>query len=238
VVRWLDRGRGPSAEQVRYDSFRKSIAVGWRPRTFADHRLALRSSFVHLINRWFLGEITLFGLGLSGAITTLGSILLTVAPSSHRTDYDTVAPLWISVVLTAGIVGLAIEGTRSPRAIKPSFAIIAALPLAVSCLAASWLTRSAVPPDAILRVAMFVGGLGALASGLGVVLSNAGWVRRGLRAFGVAAVGIAISDGWWVGLFALDRDLISAFGCLASSLGTLLMVRALLGARPSVARRA
>lgn len=233
----LARRRLPEPERRALESFRADIDARWRPSTPVERRLDRRARLVHLATAAFDGGVSLACVGCSGLLTALGSTILTVTPPSANPAYDSQVPPWIGALLTLGILALALECARSPRALRPATFALLSVPLAVGCLAGAATARVMLFPDATLSIAMVLIGVGASLAALASLARRPVPAHRGLWLMGVGALGVCFSDGVWVVLFVFDGAPVLAIGCALSAIGAILMANGLLFARPSLPTR-
>jgi hypothetical protein len=238
LFEWIERlarHRMPADERLRQEAFRREIDASWTPARSADRRVERRSRLVHLGTSLTAGGVTLAAVGVSGVVTAFGSLLITLSPASHTATYDSEIPMWVSVVLTLGIVGIAAECARSPHAIQPRrFIVVACLPLAVGSLSAAATMDLHLAPDVILMLAFALNGAGLIYAGWGASSGRSATMRRGLAIVGISALGVFLSDGSWTLIYGLDGDPLKSVGCLFSAGGALLMAQGFIYARPNL----
>lgn len=229
--------RLPDGERRALQSFRADIDQYWTPATAGHRRFDRRSRLVLLASAAFDGGITLAGVGFSGVLTALGSAILTSTPPSANPGYDSQVAPWIEVLITIGILALATECARSPRALRPGWFSLLSVPLAIGCLAGAATARVVLVPDATLSLAMALVGIGALLASGALLGHRTTLAHRGLGLMGVGALGVCFSDGVWVVLFVFDGAPLRAIGCALSAIGAIVMANGLLFARPPLAGR-
>lgn len=233
----LARHRLPSDERRIHDSFRADIEAHWHPVAPAERRLERKSRLVHLATTVRGGGVTLAGVGVSGLVTLVGTVMLLVAPLPPTDWYDQPTPVWIETLLVVGILAMAVECARFPHEVRRVGFTATTVPLAVGALGAGLTMPVALAPDVALRAALLVAGVGACVSAVGALRQHDRTARVGLTVMGVGGLGVCVSDGVWVAIYAADHALWHATGCAFSAIGALLMANGLLFARPSLVRR-
>lgn len=218
-------------------SFRHDIAEGWRPASRSERSLDRCSHAVHIAHAATYGGVTLAGIGASGLLTALGSAILTVTPPSSRPEYDLGIPTWVSGLLTLGLLWLAVECARSPRRLHPVTFALPALVLAFGCGSAVATAQVQLLPDRVLQLAVLLIAVAAVVAVVGLVLRRPLVVHRGMWLLGIGSLGVCLSDGCWVALFALDDSPLLALGCACSAIGAVLMANGLLFSRPEIGGR-
>jgi hypothetical protein len=233
VVSW----RQPPEERQAQAAFLADIDAHWQPSSPRERLLERRSRLVHLFARLFDGPESLAPVAVSLLPTAMSTGLLTMAGPPNRAEYASTAPVWGYALLTAGLVGLAFEAARSPRAVRPvRWSLLGAGPIAAGSLASAYFIGRELVPDRIVAVgfALITIGMAVLAA-LPFVHSQRLQVtllRRGMVTSGAGALVTVIGDVLWTPLFHADGDLDWAVGTGLASIGALLLGLALIRSRP------
>lgn len=237
-LRWLDRWaqrRLDDGERLAREAFRRDFAEHWHPVGTAQRRLARRSWLVHVWSALFDGEATLAQVGAAGAMAAAGTAVLTLAPAPHSAPTAAGTPTWVGVVLAIGIVGLAVECTRSPRRVSAwPFVAVAGVPCTVGAFGAAATVGAEVPPDHLLRIGVALAGAGMLLASIGAVARRPDPLQVGLWMVGAGMGAVAVGDGVWGALHVADGDTAGGVGSAVAAAGAVLMANGLIQARPAL----
>jgi hypothetical protein len=210
-------------EQLFQQAFLADINRHWRPATAQERRLERRAAVVHSWVRLFDGPPSLAPAAGAGVLAALGVALLPAAAQPDNPDYTLGPPTWAYLLLTLGLIGLAIETARSPRRIRPvPYALTAALPISLGAGFIGLMLHVATPADQALRIGVPSLGIGVVAVAISSALQRYAVQRLALRLTAVACALTAIGQLDWAYMYADSGYHLLAVACACSAGGALL----------------
>ncbi|MDQ1701735.1 MAG: hypothetical protein QOF57_987 [Frankiaceae bacterium] len=235
---WLFR-RQSAEDKAQQDAFLADIAAHWRPQTLTQRALHVQSLLVHLVLRLFSGGPTLAPAALAAIATGIGTAILMFSADPAHGQLNPGPPAWDYLLLTAGFLGFAVQAIQSPRVVRPwRMSLFFALPTAVGGAVNAATVSMVVLADQLFRVGVIVLSLGASIMAILPLIPAARRprvLRIGMFVGGVGAIGTIIGDAQWAWLEAMANNASLSWGCAADALGAALLAAAFLHARPSIA---
>ncbi|MCU1678726.1 MAG: hypothetical protein JWM93_3484 [Frankiales bacterium] len=234
---WLFR-RQSDEDKAQQDAFLADIAAHWKPQTFAQRVLHVQSLFVHVVLRLFTGGPTLAPAALAAIPTGIGTALLMYGADAAQ-SLDPGPPAWDYFLLTAGFFGFAVEAIQSPRVVRPwRMTVFFGIPVAIGGLVNAATVTMVVPADQLYRVGMYALSLGAAMMATLAVLPSIRRprvLRVGMFVGGLGAAATVVADAHWTWLEYRAANGFFMWGCAGSALGAALLAAAFLHARPRIA---
>jgi hypothetical protein len=215
--------RQEPVERVYQEAFLADIRRHWRPTTTTERRLARRAGFVHATVRLFDGPPSLAPAAGAGILAALGTALLPTAAQPNNPEYTLGPPTWAYLLITAGLIGLALETARSPRRIRPvPYALMAALPIGLGAGFIGLMLHVATPADQALRVGVPALGIGVVAVAVSSALQRFTVQRMALRLTSAGCALTALGQLDWAWMYGDSGYRLLAVACACSAGGALL----------------
>lgn len=215
--------RQEQSERVRQDAFLADIARHWSPTTPRERRLARKAVVVHAMVRLFDGPPSLAPAAGAGALAALGTALLPTAAQPNNPDYTLGPPTWAYLLITLGLIGLAVETARSPRRIRPlPYTLLAALPIGLGAAFIGLMLHVATPADQALRVGVPALGAGVILVAVSSALRRFTVQRLALRLTAAGCALTALGQFDWAWMYGDSGYRLLAVACACSAGGALL----------------
>jgi hypothetical protein len=215
--------RQEQADRVFQDAFLADIARHWLPSTAQERRLARRAGFVHAMVRLFDGPPSLAPAAGAGALAALGTALLPTAAQPNNPEYTLGPPTWAYLLITVGLIGLAIETARSPRRIRPvPYTLTAALPIGLGAAFIALMLHVATPADQALRIGVPALGIGVVLVAVTSALQRFTVQRIALRLTSAGCALTALGQFDWAWMYGDSGYRLLAVACGCSAGGALL----------------
>jgi hypothetical protein len=219
----LTAWRQDQTERVFQDAFLADIARHWRPSTRRERHLARRAGVVHAMVRLFDGPPSLAPAAGAGALAALGTALLPTAAQPNNPDYTLGPPTWAYLLITLGLIGLAVETARSPRRIRPvPYTLLAALPLGLGAAFIGLMLHVATPADQALRIGVPALGIGVIVVAISSALQRFTVQRLALRLTAAGCALTAVGQFDWAWMYGGSGYRLLAVACACSAGGALL----------------
>lgn len=215
--------RQEQTERLLQDAFLSDIARHWRPTTRRERHLARKAEFIHAMVRLFDGPPSLAPAAGAGALAALGTALLPTAAQPNNPDYTLGPPTWAYLLITVGLIGLAVETARSPRRIRPlPYSLMAALPIGLGTAFIAIMLHVATPADQALRIGVPALGMGMVGVAVSSALRRFTVQRLALRLTSAGCALTAVGQFDWAWMYGDSGYLLLAVACACSAGGALL----------------